>query len=100
MGHEVPGDHGALVATPAVLGAGVCLPAGERRLLYTTDAIESLHMQLRKIVKTRGHFPSDEAATNVKVEQRGHQTECGRRPRPPCPRLLQRMLVGARGAVE
>ena len=29
-----------------------------RRLLYTTNAIESLHMQLRKIVKTRGHFPS------------------------------------------
>ena len=36
-----------------------------RRLLYTTNAIESLHMQLRKIVKTRGHFPSDEAATKL-----------------------------------
>jgi transposase-like protein len=36
-----------------------------RRILYTTNAIESLHMQLRKIVKNRGHFPSDEAATKL-----------------------------------
>ena len=37
-------------------------PPEIRRLLYTTNAIESLHMQLRKIIKTRGHFPTDEAA--------------------------------------
>jgi transposase-like protein len=36
-----------------------------RRIIYTTNAIESLHMQLRKIIKTRGHFPSDEAATKL-----------------------------------
>jgi transposase-like protein len=30
-----------------------------------TNAIESLHMQLRKIIKTRGHLPSDEAATKL-----------------------------------
>jgi len=36
-----------------------------RKLLYTTNAIESLHMQLRKIIKTRGHFPTDEAATKL-----------------------------------
>ncbi len=29
-----------------------------RKIIYTTNAIESLHMQLRKIVKARGHFPS------------------------------------------
>lgn len=40
-------------------------PPAIRRLLYTTNAIESLHMQLRKIIKTRGHFPSDEAATKL-----------------------------------
>jgi transposase-like protein len=33
--------------------------------LYTTNAIESLHMQLRKITKTRGHFPNDEAAAKL-----------------------------------
>jgi transposase-like protein len=40
-------------------------PPGIRRLLYTTNAIESLHMQLRKIIKTRGHFPTDEAASKL-----------------------------------
>jgi transposase-like protein len=40
-------------------------PPEIRTLLYTTNAIESLHMQLRKIIKTRGHFPTDEAATKL-----------------------------------
>ena len=40
-------------------------PPEVRRILYTTNAIESLHMRLRKIVKNRGHFPSDEAATKL-----------------------------------
>lgn len=34
-------------------------------MIYTTNAIESLHMQLRKIIKTCGHFPSDEAALTL-----------------------------------
>lgn len=40
-------------------------PPAIRRLLYTTNAIESLNMQLRKIVKTRGHFPTDDAAIKL-----------------------------------
>ena len=40
-------------------------PAEVRRIIYTTNAIESLHMRVRKIVKNRGHFPSDEAATKL-----------------------------------
>lgn len=36
-----------------------------RRVIYTTNAIESVHARLRKIIKTRGHFPSDEAATKL-----------------------------------
>jgi transposase-like protein len=36
-----------------------------RRVIYTTNAIESIHCQLRKIIKTRGHFPSDDAATKL-----------------------------------
>jgi transposase-like protein len=40
-------------------------PPEVRRIIYTTNAIESLHMQLRKIIKTRGYFPSDEAATKL-----------------------------------
>jgi putative transposase len=40
-------------------------PVPIRRVLYTTNAIESLHMQLRKALKTRGHFPNDEAALKL-----------------------------------
>ena len=36
-----------------------------RRVIYTTNAIESVHSQLRKIIKTRGYFPSDEAASKL-----------------------------------
>ncbi|WP_245176363.1 transposase, partial [Cupriavidus sp. AcVe19-6a] len=34
-------------------------------IMPVTNAIESMHMQLRKIVKNRGHFPSDEAASKL-----------------------------------
>ena len=40
-------------------------PPEVRRIIYTTNAIESLHMRLRKIIKARGHFPSDEAALKL-----------------------------------
>lgn len=40
-------------------------PPAVRKPIYTTKAIESMHMQLRKIVNNRGHFPSDEAASKL-----------------------------------
>ena len=40
-------------------------PPPIRRVIYTTNAIESLNARLRKIIKTRGHFPSDDAATKL-----------------------------------
>ena len=40
-------------------------PKEIRKIIYTTNAIESLHMQLRKVLKNRGHFPGDEAATKL-----------------------------------
>jgi putative transposase len=36
-----------------------------RKVIYTTNAIESLNMQLRKIIKIRGHFPNDDAAIKL-----------------------------------
>jgi putative transposase len=36
-----------------------------RRLLYTTNAIESLNYQLRKVTKARGHFPTDDAVVKL-----------------------------------
>jgi putative transposase len=40
-------------------------PPDVRRVIYTTNAVESLHMSLRKIIKTRGSFPSEEAALKL-----------------------------------
>ncbi|EPL2068661.1 IS256 family transposase, partial [Pseudomonas aeruginosa] len=36
-----------------------------RKVIYTTNAIENVNSQLRKIIKTRGHFPTDEAASKL-----------------------------------
>jgi putative transposase len=40
-------------------------PADVRRLIYTTNAIEALNAKLRRAVRTRGHFPSDESALKL-----------------------------------
>ena len=40
-------------------------PPAIRKMIYTTNAVESLHRSLRKIIKTRGSFPTDEAATKL-----------------------------------
>ena len=53
-------------------------PPAVRRVIYTTNAIESLHMRLRKTIKSRSHFPSDEAAIKLLSlalqNQHGHTT--------------------------
>jgi putative transposase len=40
-------------------------PAEVRRILYTTNAIEALHAKLRRAVRARGHFPTDDAAMKL-----------------------------------
>ncbi len=40
-------------------------PLDVRRVIYTTNALESVHARLRKIIRIRGHFPNDEAATQL-----------------------------------
>lgn len=40
-------------------------PRDVRRIIYTTNAIEALNSKLRRAVRARGHFPSDEAATKL-----------------------------------
>jgi putative transposase len=40
-------------------------PPEIRRVIYTTNAVESLHMTLRKVIKNRGSFPSEEAALKL-----------------------------------
>jgi putative transposase len=54
----------------------LAFPREIRKVIYTTNAIESLNYSLRRIIKTRGHFPSEEAATKllylalIRAEQR------------------------------
>jgi transposase-like protein len=40
-------------------------PEGVRRIVYTTNAIEALNSKLRRAVRTRGHFPNDDAAMKL-----------------------------------
>jgi putative transposase len=43
----------------------LAFPPELRRVIYTTNAIESLNDQLRTIIKNRGHFPNDQAVTKL-----------------------------------
>ena len=40
-------------------------PGEVRRIIYTTNAIEALNSKLRRAIRARGHFPSDEAAAKL-----------------------------------
>ena len=57
-------------------------PPALRRVIYTTNSIESLNYQLRKIIKNRGHFPSDAAAIEAAVARDPqHRGQAGPSPR-------------------
>lgn len=43
----------------------LAFPDEIRRIVYTTNTVESLHMQIRKTIKTRGQFPNDDAALRL-----------------------------------
>ena len=40
-------------------------PPELRKVVYTTNVVESVHYQLRKVTKTRGHFPTDQSALKL-----------------------------------
>lgn len=43
----------------------LAIPEPIRRIVYTTNSIEAVNRQLRKIIKTRGHFPTEGAALKL-----------------------------------
>ena len=43
----------------------LAFPGAVRKIIYTTNSIESLNYQLRKIIKNRGHFPNDDAVIKL-----------------------------------
>lgn len=65
LGHHYPGTVGVWERAWDRFTPFLAFPPELRRIIYTTNAIESLNYQIRKIIKNRGHFPSDEAATKL-----------------------------------
>ena len=55
-------------------------PEGVRRIIYTTNAIEALNSKLRRAVRTRGHFPNDDAAMKLLYLVLNHAAEEWKRP--------------------
>ena len=55
-------------------------PEGVRRIVYTTNAIEALNSKLRRAVRTRGHFPNDDAAMKLLYLVLNHAAEEWKRP--------------------
>jgi putative transposase len=43
----------------------LAFPPAIRKMIYTTNAVESLNRSLHKIIKTRGSLPTDDAAMNL-----------------------------------
>ena len=65
MGQEIPHGSGRVATGVEPRDSVFRFPPSIRKVIYTTTAIESVNAQLRKIIKTRGHFPSDEAASKL-----------------------------------
>jgi transposase-like protein len=74
-------------------------PPMVRRVIYTTNAIESLNYQLRKIIKNRGHFPNDTAVVKLlwlaicNIEDKRARQREKERGRPPNERKAPGRLV-------
>ena len=55
----------------------LAFPQDVRRVTYTTNSIEALHRQTRKIIKTRGHFPTEDAARSSSTSPSPKPTTAG-----------------------
>ena len=55
-------------------------PVEGRKIIYTTNAIESLNASVRKAIRHKGHFPNDQAATQLIWLALRHITENWKRP--------------------
>jgi putative transposase len=65
LGARYPGAVGVFERAWERFTPFLAFPPDVRKIIYTTNAIESLNYQLRKIIKNRGHFPSDEAVIKL-----------------------------------
>jgi len=65
LGHRYPGMVATWERAWERFTPFLAFPPEVRKIIYTTNAIESLNYQLRKIIKNRGHFPNDEAVVKL-----------------------------------
>ena len=65
LGRRYPGVLGCWRRAWEDFTPFLAFPVEVRRFIYTTNAIESLNFQLRKVTKNRGHFPNDDAAIKL-----------------------------------
>ena len=65
LGQEVPAGREGLRGRLGHLHPFLAFGPATRKLLYTTNSIESLNYQLRKVTKARGHFPTDDAVVKL-----------------------------------
>ncbi|MBK6780798.1 MAG: transposase [Gemmatimonadetes bacterium] len=77
LGPGTFGDHGAVAAALGAAGPGAGVPVPVRRLLYSTNAIESLHRTLRKSLKVRGTSSAEAASKLLYLALRNAQAKLG-----------------------
>lgn len=65
LGHKYPATVAVWVNAWERFIPFLEFPPTLRKVIYTTNAIESLNYQLRKIIKNRGHFPNDQAIVKL-----------------------------------
>ena len=65
LGRRYPGAVGVWERAWERFTPFLAFPPEVRRIIYTTNSIESLNYQLRKIIKNRGHFPNDDAVVKL-----------------------------------
>jgi putative transposase len=65
LGKRYPGAVAVWERTWERFTPFLAFPPELRRIIYTTNAVESLNYQLRKIIKNRGHFPNDDAVVKL-----------------------------------
>ena len=65
MGPQISSDRAELAANWEAVIPFFAFPPEVRKIIYTTNAIESLNASVRKAVRNKGHFPNDQAATKL-----------------------------------
>lgn len=74
-------------------------PEPIRKMIYTTNALESLNASLRKVINPRGHFPNDEAAMKILYLAVQNQMKRWQKPRPDWRQIVQHLALYFEGRI-